>query len=114
MEYKLDATNKSLGRLASEIATILMGKNDANFARNTVSTNTVVVDNASKLKVDPRKLETKTYLTFSGYPGGLREQKMAHLVAQKGLSNALETAVKGMLPQNKLKKDFLKHLTINE
>jgi large subunit ribosomal protein L13 len=114
MEYTIDATNKSLGRLASEAATILMGKNSASFARNVISTNRVTITNASKLKVSPKKLDEKTYSSYSGYPGGLKESKMAHVVTMKGYKDVVERAIKGMLPDNKLKKEMLKHLVVTE
>ena len=114
MNYTIDATNKTLGRLASEVAALLMGKNSTSFVRNQVSDNTVTVTNAAKLKVSPVKLERKIYKRYSGYPGGLTESKMAHVVAQKGYREIVTIAVKGMLPDNKLKKRFLKHLTVNE
>lgn len=114
MEYKIDATNKALGRVASEVATILMGKNDTSFARNTISTNTVLVINASKMKIDQKKTLEKTYLSFSGYPGGLKSSTLAHVVGKKGYGEILEVAVHGMLPANRLRKEFLKHLTITE
>ncbi len=114
MNYTIDATNKSLGRLASEVAAILMGKNDPSFARNIVSKNLVTVTNASKLKVAPSKMLTKTYKSFSGYPGGLKEETMDKVSKTKGYSHIVATAVKGMLPDNRLKKDMMKHLTITE
>ena len=114
MEYVIDATNKSLGRLATEVATKLMGKNSASFVRNKVSGNTVVVTNASKMKVSPKKLDEKTYVRYSGYPGGLKEFNMAHAISKKGYGEIVKVAVKGMLPDNKLKKDFLKNLTVTE
>ena len=80
MNYTIDATNKSLGRLATEVATILMSKNDPSFARNTLSGNSVTVTNASKIKMRPEKSLEKTYLSFSGYPGGLKERTMAHVI----------------------------------
>jgi len=114
MNYTIDATNKSLGRLASEVASILMGKNSASFVRNQVSGNTVTVTNTSKLKITPAKKEQKTYKRYSGYPGGLTESKMSLVLSQKGYSEVFTTAVKGMLPDNKLKKLFLKNLTVTE
>lgn len=114
MKYTLDATNKTLGRLATEAATILMGKNDPSFARNILSTNTVEIVNAGKLKIDPRKMATKTYKSFSGYPGGLKLSTMAHVAKNKGNKTLLATAIRGMLPDNRLRKDMLKHLTITE
>ena len=114
MNYTIDATNKSLGRLASEVASKLMGKDSASFVRNQVSGNTVTVTNASKLKVDPRKLDTKEYSSYSGYPGGLRKETMQKVATTQGYRNIVERAVKGMLPDNKLKKEFLKNLTVTE
>jgi large subunit ribosomal protein L13 len=114
MNYTIDATNKSLGRLATEVASILMGKNSPTFARNTVSDNTVTVTNASKIKASQKKLLEKTYKSFSGYPGGLKIETMAKVTATKGYREVVATAVKGMLPDNKLKKDMMKHLTVTE
>lgn len=114
MNYTIDATNKSLGRLATEVATLLMGKNSAEFTRNTVSTNLVTVTNASKLKVDQKKLLEKTYKRYSGYPGGLKISTMDHVVSKKGYSEIVRLAVKGMLPDNKLKNEMMKHLSVSE
>ena len=102
MNYTIDATNKTLGRLATEVATILMGKNDASFVRNAVSQNTVTVTNASKIKVTPKKLLEKTYKRYSGYPGGLTVETMGHVSARKGYREVVALAVKGMLPHNRL------------
>lgn len=114
MNYTIDATNKSLGRLATEVATILMGKNAPSFARNIVSENTVTIINASKIKASPKKLLEKTYKRFSGYPGGLKTETMAKVVTSKGYQEVVTTAIKGMLPDNKLKREMMKHLTITE
>src|SRR6202012_4956194 len=100
----IDATNKSLGRLASEVAALLIGKDKTDFTRNNLSGNTVTVINAGKLKVTPKKLQEKFYTSYSGYPGGLKERSMAHVVEKKGYKEAITIAVKGMLPDNKLKK----------
>ncbi len=114
MQYTIDATNKSLGRLASEVAALLMGKQRTDFVRNAVSGTTVTVTNASKLKIGQKKLDGKTYSRYSGYPGGLTVSKMSHVVERKGYTEILTLAVKGMLPDNKLKKQFLKNLTVTE
>lgn len=114
MEYTIDATNKSLGRLATEAATILMGKNKASFARNVIAGNKVVVTNASKLKISPKKLDEKIYTSYSGYPGGLKTARMGKVIDQKGYKEVVAKAVKGMLPDNKLKKDMLKLLTVTD
>jgi large subunit ribosomal protein L13 len=83
-EYKFDATNQKLGRLASEIAVALMGKNEPDFARNKVAEVKVIVDNASKMDIDDKKLDSKIYDRYSGYPGGRKEFTMRKLVADKG------------------------------
>lgn len=114
MNYTIDATNKSLGRVATEAATILMGKNSPTFAKNIVSDNTVTITNASKIKVNPKKLLEKTYKRYSGYPGGLKVETMAHVTNSKGFQEVITLAIKGMLPDNKLKRDMMKHLTVTE
>jgi large subunit ribosomal protein L13 len=114
MNHTIDATEKTLGRLASEVAALLIGKNKLDYSRNVLSGNTVTVMNAGKLKVSPKKLQEKVYSRYSGYPGGLKQLSMAHVVEKKGYKEALSIAVKGMLPDNKLKKGMMKALTINE
>lgn len=114
MQYTVDATNKSLGRVASEAAVLLMGKNTTDFAKNTVTDASVTVANASKIKVSPQKLVEKTYARYSGYPGGLKTPSMGHIAAKKGYREIITMAIKGMLPDNRLKKDMMKHLTVTE
>lgn len=114
MNHTIDATNQSLGRLASKAASILIGKNTTAFAKNTLSGNTVTIVNASKLKVSPEKMKEKTYLSFSGYPGGLKVSSMAHVVGKKGYAEVLTLAIKGMLPKNKLQSGMMKSLTVTE
>ena len=112
MNYEIDAQNKRLGRLASEVATILMGKNRADFARNTVADAKVKIVNAGKIFVTNKKMDNKIYKNYSGYPGGLKEASMRKVVAVKGMKEALRIAVKGMLPINKLRPRMMKNLTI--
>ncbi len=114
MTHTVDATNKSLGRVASEAAVLLMGKNTTAFVRNSTPGITVTVANASKMKVAPNKMLEKIYTRYSGYPGGLKEETLAHVVSRKGFKEAISIAVKGMLPDNKLKKDLMKHLIVTE
>jgi large subunit ribosomal protein L13 len=114
MNYTIDATEKTLGRLASEAAALLIGKNKTDFARNVLSGNTVSIVNAGKLKVSEKKLKEKFYSRYSGYPGGLKELSMAHVVEKKGYREAVTIAIKGMLPDNKLKKGMMKALTVTE
>lgn len=114
MQYKLDAKSKKLGRLATEIAILLMGKNKADFTRNKVANVKVLVENASALDIDTRKLKSKEYQKYSGYPGGRKTEIMEKLIEKKGYSEVLRKAVYGMLPSNKLRPLMMKNLVIKE
>ncbi|MFZ2523409.1 MAG: 50S ribosomal protein L13 [Minisyncoccia bacterium] len=113
-KYTLDAENKKIGRLASEAAVYLMGKNLVDFKRNSNPDVTVEVKNASKVSVNQTKFETKKYSRYSGYPGGLRQPTMEQVVAKKGFREIIKEAVSGMLPKNKLRTRMLKNLIITE
>lgn len=112
MKYTLDATNKKLGRLATEIATILRGKNSPDFMPNKLSGNVVEVINASKLDLTDKMDDT--YKTFSGYPGGLKIETRGHLLKRRGISEILMRTVRGMLARTKLREDMLKNLKVTE
>lgn len=114
MEHTIDAQNQKLGRLASKIAHLLMSKDSVDFARNKIPKTKVTVINASKMDVSEKKLKEKTYVTYSGYPGGLKKERLEEKVAKKGMKDALENAVSGMLPKNKLRTKMLINLTIND
>lgn len=113
-EFTFDATNKKLGRLASEIAVVLMGKNDPSYVANKVAPHKVLVSNASKMAIDQKKMDTKKYLQFSGYPGGLKSVSMPRTIEKKGYAEVLKNAVYGMIPGNKLRKEIMKNLIITE
>jgi len=113
-EFTFDATDKKLGRLASEIAVILMGKNDPSYQPNKLAPHKVVVSNASKLAISPKKFDEKTYSKYSGYPGGLKHVSMERLIEKKGYEEILRKAIFGMLPGNKLRNEMMKNLTITE
>ena len=110
----VDAQNKKLGRLASEVAILLMGKDQTDFARNKIPDRDVKVINVSKLDIDERKKATKEYVRYTGYPGGLKTEKLGALIARQGNAEALRKAVRGMLPGNKLRPLMLKHLIIED
>lgn len=112
MEYKLDATEQKLGRLATKIAGLLMGKDKTDFERNKVSGNKVTVENVSKLDISKKKIEQTGYNRYSGYPGGRRTEKMKEVINKKGLAEVLRKAVRGMLPGNKLRPIMMKNLII--
>lgn len=114
MEYQIDAQNKKLGRLATEVAVLLMGKNRADFARNVIPEVKIKISNAGKLSVTNKKMDQKIYKNYSGYPGGLKERSMKKVVSDKGMKEALRIAVKGMLPKNKLRDRMMKNLIISE
>ncbi len=112
--YTIDATDKVLGRLASEIAKKLMGKMEPGYERHVLSGNTVTVENASKIKMtDKRKAET-LHETYSGYPGGLKYKTNADIIAKKGYSELVRLAVYGMLPSNRLRARMMTKLTVKE
>lgn len=112
-EHVFDATDKKMGRLASEVARILMGKNKVEFARNTVTKDKVVVNNVSKLDFDPKKLIQKEYFTHSGYIGSLRSTKLKQKVEENVEGLFLQT-VKRMLPDNRIRDERLKRLKITK
>lgn len=108
----IDAKNRSIGRVATEAAMALMGKDKANYRDNVVSDIKVTIINASQLKIDQKKLKNKIYQTYSGYPGGQKEKTLEQLITKKGYSDVLIHAINGMIPTNRLKKDRLKNLEI--
>lgn len=114
IEYTIDATDKSVGRVASEAAKILMGKNTAAYQRNQAPEVTVTIDHASKANVHFKKFTQRAHKSFSGYPGGLSELKWKDVIAKKGYSELFRKAVYGMLPGNRLRNGMMKRLRINE
>ena len=114
MIHTIDAQGKKLGRVASEAATLLMGKRTVTFVRNKVSGVQVKIINTSKASFDVKKLNDKNYITFTGFRGGLYTEKLSELIARKGTKEVFERAVYRMLPSNSLRKQMLKNLTITE
>jgi len=112
-EYIFDADGASLGRMASEIAMALRGKNEPDFAPNIAPDVSITVNNASKISLNNSQLE-KEYKRYSGYPGGLTHETREHLIERKGFRDVFENAVRGMLPNNKLRAVMMKNLIINE
>ena len=109
--YHVDAHEKILGRLAGEIALMLMGKKKAYFVRNLDCGDYVVVTNAAKVKVTGRKEDLKIYYRHSMYPGGFRAESLKDLRSRRP-EQIIINAVKGMLPQNKLRASMLKRLMV--
>jgi len=109
--YVIDAKWETLGRLATKIAVILKGKNKASFVPYLDNGDYVIVTNCDKFKVTWKKLSDKIYYSHTGYLGGLKETSLEDLLIKKP-SKALETAVNGMLPKNKLRKGMLSRLKL--
>lgn len=109
--YVVDANGKTLGRLATKIATILRGKHKSVFTPHVDCGDYVVVVNAEKIHVTGRKLTQKKYYRHSGYPGGLRETVLKDQL-KKFPTRVIEHAVKGMLPKNRLGSQVYKKLKV--
>jgi large subunit ribosomal protein L13 len=109
-----DAENKTIGRVASEVAKALMGKDSADYQPNVVIKNKVQIKNASKAKINMKKLATKKYQWYTGYPGGLRERTLQEMIDKKGYGEIFKKAVYGMLPDNKLRSERMKKLEVIE
>ena len=113
-EWKLiDVKDKILGRISSDIALLLMGKNKPNFVKNLDCGDYVVVVNAKEVKVTGKKENKKSYYRHSGYPGGFKAETLSDL-RKRNPGDILKHAVSGMLPQNRLKASMLKRLYIFE
>ena len=109
--YIVDADNKTLGRLASEIAQVIRGKRKPFYTPNLDMGDFVVVINAEKVAVSGNKEEQKKYFKHSGYPGGDKEISLSHLRSTQP-EKIIYNAVKGMLPHNRLGRKLIKHLKV--
>ena len=107
----VDASDKTLGRLSTNIAKILMGKNKPEFTPHNDVGDYVVVINAEKIKVTGNKNEQKMYYRHTGYPGGIKSQSFNDLIASYP-DRVITSAVKGMLPKNKLSNSVIKKLKV--
>jgi len=109
--YVVDATDETLGRLASRIAHVLEGKHKPMYTPQLDSGDHVIVLNASRITVTSNKLETKVYARHSGYPGGFKEETLGHLLNRRP-EEVIRRAVKGMLPHNRLGAQQLRKLKV--
>ena len=109
--YLVDVDNKVLGRVATEIANVLRGKNKPTFTPSVDTGDFVIVVNAEKIALTGQKLSDKMYYSHSGFPGGLKEISAGKLLVKKP-EDIIKKAVKGMLPKNKLARHMLKKLKI--
>jgi large subunit ribosomal protein L13 len=106
----IDAENKSLGRLAVEVAVSLRGKNKPEFVPYKDVGDTVLVKNIDKMKFTGNKLENKKYFHFTGYLGNLKEKTLKEYLIKRGPKEVLRTAVMGMLTKNTLRSKQIKRL----
>ncbi len=109
--YLVDATDKTLGRLSTEIANRLRGKHKPEYTPHVDTGDYIVVVNAEKVKVTGNKVSDKVYYRHTGYPGGIKSVTFGELI-EKAPERAIETAVKGMMPKNKLSNAMLSKLKV--
>ncbi|MBI1975814.1 MAG: 50S ribosomal protein L13 [Candidatus Vogelbacteria bacterium] len=113
-EHTIDAEGRSVGRVASEAAQLLRGKHLPSFAPYKMPDVRVMITNASRVNITERKLTGTAYTRYSGYPGGLRSETMGELAGRKGFAELFRIAVRGMLPNNRLRDRIMKNLSITE
>lgn len=109
--YVVDAEGKTLGRLASEIATVLRGKNKPTYTPHVDCGDNIIVINAEKVSVTGKKKKDKVYISHSGYPGGRKEVPYEEMMVKKP-EEIIRHAVKGMLPNGKLGRQMFKKLYV--
>ena len=107
----VDASNQPIGRMATKIAGLLMGKHKANFTPGVQVGDHVVVINAKDMKISQKRLDTKVYYHHSGYPSGLKSVGLAEQMRVHP-DRVIRSAVWGMIPHNKVGKEIIKHLYI--
>lgn len=112
-EYIIDASNKRLGRVATEAASVLLGKNSTHVAKNIVEPITVKITNAHLLDISLKRAADE-FQSYSGYPGGRRVETLGHLAKRLGYGAVLRKVVEGMLPKNKLQKLRMHNLEVTE
>ncbi|MBI2057961.1 MAG: 50S ribosomal protein L13 [Candidatus Yanofskybacteria bacterium] len=111
MEHKIDATNRIFGRLATEVAGFLRGKNKADFESNITSNEKVIIENIKNMSFSGKKLEQKKYFHYSGYPGGMKTRYLGEEFS-KNPAKVFKSAVYRMLPKNKTRSIIIKNLII--
>ena len=109
--YVVDAEGQVLGRLASQVASVLRGKHKTNYSPHLDVGDYVIVVNAAKIKLTGRKLEQKTYFRHSGYPKGFKQVPMKKLMKTRP-EQVVRRAIKGMLPKTKLGRRMIKKLRV--
>jgi len=110
-EYQIDAAGKILGRMATQAAVLLRGKNTASWLPYITPQNEVIIFNTDKIKVTGKKMEQKFYRHHTGYPGGLKEESLAKLL-ERDSREVIKLAIYGMLPRNKTRDKIIKNLKL--
>jgi len=113
-EIIIDAGGKTLGRVASAAAKALIGKTSASYTPHIPDTAKVIITNASKLHMTDKKVRTKVYRQYSGFPGGLKNETLSSLTSRKGNGAALKIAIERMLPRNTMRVSRMKRLSITD
>ena len=109
--YVIDAENQIVGRMCTEIATILRGKHRPDYTPHVDTGDNVIIINADKVRFTGSKWDNKEYITFSGYPGGQKRRTAKEMLVKKPVA-IVENAVRGMLPKNKLGRAMIKKLFV--
>jgi len=112
--HTIDAEGKTLGRVASAAAKVLMGKTTPDYVPNKVADVKVEIINARKTKATDARMMTTLHEKYSGFPGGFKLSTNNEIITKKGWKGLYELAVYGMLPNNKLRPLMMKHLTITD
>ncbi len=111
--HEIDASGKRLGRVATEAASILIGKDQVDSAKNIVVNVTVKISNVSQLDITEKRKQEQ-FQSYSGYPGGRRVESLEHLAKRLGYSEVVRRVINGMLPKNKLQKLRMQNLEVTE
>jgi len=114
MKHTIDAQGKKIGRIASQAAAALMGKNSVSFAKNVALPGIVEVINVSRADITARKKAGDVYVTYTGFRGGLKSETLAELINRRGMTEVFRRAIYRMLPKNKLRDIRIQNLTIKE
>jgi len=112
--HTIDATNRTLGRVASEAAHALLGKRSVHFVKHIAMPMTVTIANAGKIRFPAGRQEGKVYTRYSGYPAGLYKMTMKEMITKKGITEVVRKTVDGMIPRNKLRAPRMKNLIVTE
>ena len=111
-KYTIDAQGKRLGRVASQVASLLRGKGEVTFERNRLSEVEVLVLNCAKLELPEKRISEARRPRYTGYPGGLKHSTRREFLTKRGYGELFRDTVLRMLPRNRLRSRIIKHLTV--